>query len=90
MYEQCRHFELLLMTFSMTIMESRSHFTNCVVGDRSTFGRRILNPLSYTTRTLPLECTGRAERLESMPSEAEKNLPATNEGYGTQEYWYVG
>ena len=24
-----------------------------------------------------------------MPSEVEKNLPATNEGYGTQEYWCV-
>jgi hypothetical protein len=25
--------------------------------------------------------------LDKMPSEVEKNLPATNEGYGTQEYW---
>lgn len=27
--------------------------------------------------------------LETMPREIEKNLPATNEGYGTKEYWCV-
>jgi hypothetical protein len=25
-----------------------------------------------------------------MPRSAEANLPPTNEGYGTKEYWWVG
>jgi hypothetical protein len=24
-----------------------------------------------------------------MPSKIEENLPPTNEGYGTKEYWYA-
>jgi hypothetical protein len=25
----------------------------------------------------------------NMPSKVEENLPETNEGYGTKEYWYM-
>lgn len=28
-----------------------------------------------------------SERQVGMPSTVDKNLPPTNEGYGTQEYW---